>query len=110
MDRLMMLPPPALAGLGLVALVWIFLPTLVAVFRRRHDFLAILGVNVAFCFSFAVWIPLLAWATTGRADQTLVARLKQAGAARWIGWAIMLALLASVTYACVEVARFLAGG
>lgn len=109
MERLTQLSPPVLVALSMGALVWVLLPTLVAVLRRRRDFLAILGLNVAFFFSLTVWFPLLVWAATGRSDQTLVARLDQAGPTRWIGWGIILGLVVAVAYACFEAVRFLAG-
>lgn len=76
-ERIFSLHPLIIAGLLLAVVVFVFLPGIVAVVRRDKDKYVILGTNLVFFWSFAVWAALMVWAFTGKADQSLLERLSR---------------------------------
>jgi hypothetical protein len=71
------MPLPTVIALGLVGLLILLLPSLIALVKRSKDRWAIVAINVAFFYSFSVWVPLLIWSFTGSQDVGLLDRLRR---------------------------------
>ncbi|MDI1296585.1 MAG: hypothetical protein PSY12_11995 [bacterium] len=88
-SRIMVLPPIFIAAIIIFLVVFLFLPTFVAMFRRNKDVLFIALINLIFFYAFEVWLPLLAWAGSGNKDVGLLDRFRQSRKDKLIAGALL---------------------